>query len=111
MGGNAGIAQPQPDAAATKPAAHENEKILLKSLTTDMCLGLNTTSDEQPDSGLVKEFGRLSVEGGKSQYVSNKFWVGLSEDVSQQRIPFCSRALPFYVTAISGTVIGYVPTC
>lgn len=34
---------------------------------------------------LVKEFGRLKVENGKSRYVSNKFWNSLSEEVAEMR--------------------------
>lgn len=36
-------------------------------------------------SSLVKEFGRLKVENGKSRYVSNKFWNSLSEEVAEMR--------------------------
>ena len=35
--------------------------------------------------GLIKEFGRLKVENGKSRYVSNKFWNSLSEEVAEMR--------------------------
>ena len=34
---------------------------------------------------LVKEFGRLVVEDGRSRYVSNKFWNSLSEEVAEMR--------------------------
>lgn len=34
---------------------------------------------------LIKEFGRLKVENGKSRYVSNKFWNSLSEEVAEMR--------------------------
>ena len=37
----------------------------------------NTNQD-----GMIKEFGRLVVDEGRSRYVSNKFWNSLSEEVS-----------------------------
>ncbi len=44
--------------------------------------GLHSANrDVQQSEKMVKEFGRLKVEGGRSRYVSNKFWVGLSEEV------------------------------
>lgn len=43
-------------------------------------LGIHKSTTE-PKS-LLKEFGRLKVEGGRSRYVSNKFWVSLSDEVS-----------------------------
>lgn len=44
--------------------------------------GLHSANREMEQSEkMVKEFGRLSVEGGRSRYVSNKFWVSLSEEV------------------------------
>ena len=36
-------------------------------------------------SSLIKEFGRLQVENGKSRYVSNKFWNSLSDEVAEMR--------------------------
>lgn len=35
-----------------------------------------------PADKLVKDFGRLVVDEGRSRYVSNKFWTALSEEVS-----------------------------
>ena len=43
-----------------------------------------TKNDEQTN-GMVKEFGRLVVEEGRSRYVSNKFWTSLSEEVAEMR--------------------------
>lgn len=44
--------------------------------------GLHTANREATQSEkMVKEFGRLTVEGGRSRYVSNTFWVSLSEEV------------------------------
>ena len=40
------------------------------------------TKAPNPDEKLVKEFGRLVVEDGRSRYVSNKFWSSLGEEVS-----------------------------
>lgn len=41
--------------------------------------------DDKDTNNLVKEFGRLVVEDGKSRYVSNKFWTSLSEEVAEMR--------------------------
>lgn len=44
--------------------------------------GLHTANREtQQSEKMFKEFGRLTVDGGRSRYVSNKFWVSLSEEV------------------------------
>lgn len=64
-----------------KPPAQEI-KVEEKFPSQSECLGLHNADDE--DSHLdvgIKEFGRLSIEGGRSRYVSNKFWVTLSEEV------------------------------
>lgn len=46
-------------------------------------LGINKANGQSTDpNGLLKEFGRLKVEGGRSRYVSNKFWVSMSDEVS-----------------------------
>lgn len=42
----------------------------------------HSSNGNKDSNTMVKEFGRLKVEGGRSRYVSNKFWVGLSEEVS-----------------------------
>ena len=34
---------------------------------------------------MIKEFGRLVVEEGRSRYVSNKFWTSLSEEVAEMQ--------------------------
>ncbi|KAL9104508.1 MAG: hypothetical protein Q9163_000539 [Psora crenata] len=41
--------------------------------------------DDAKTNGMVKEFGRLVVEEGRSRYVSNKFWTSLSEEVTEMR--------------------------
>ena len=41
--------------------------------------------DEQATKTMVKEFGRLVVEDGRSRYVSNKFWTSLSDEVAEMR--------------------------
>lgn len=58
----------------------------LENVENGSCLGRKTLNKNSPPPGLVKEFGRLSVEGGRSAYVSNRFWVSLSEEVSEQGI-------------------------
>ena len=42
----------------------------------------SATKPPDPEEKMVKEFGRLVVEEGRSRYVSNKFWSSLSEEVS-----------------------------
>lgn len=41
--------------------------------------------DDKATKGMVKEFGRLVVEDGRSRYVSNKFWSSLSEEIEEMR--------------------------
>lgn len=49
-------------------------------------LGINKANGQSTDpNGLLKEFGRLKVEGGRSRYVSNKFWVSMSDEVAEMR--------------------------
>lgn len=43
----------------------------------------DTKKDDGQTNGMIKEFGRLKVEGGKSRYVSNRFWNSLSEEVAE----------------------------
>ena len=43
---------------------------------------LNRNDDQGPDK-LVRDFGRLVVEEGRSRYVANKFWTALSEEVRE----------------------------
>lgn len=77
------VPEAEPEAEPVKPA-HKNRVACDKAQKKDAFLGLhnsNSISANEPN-GLVKEFGRLSVEGGRSRYVSNKFWVSLSEEVS-----------------------------
>ena len=45
---------------------------------------LNQNDDEKGTAKLVKDFGRLVVEEGRSRYVSNKFWTSLSEEVRRR---------------------------
>ena len=45
---------------------------------------LNQNDDGKATASLVKDFGRLVVEEGRSRYVSNKFWTSLSEEVRIQ---------------------------
>lgn len=70
----------------TGPAMQANlNKCLntLENLENGGCLSRKILNKDSPPPGLVKEFGRLSVEGGRSAYVSNRFWVSLSEEVSE----------------------------
>ena len=42
---------------------------------------LDQKDDDKGTAKMVKNFGRLVVEEGRSRYVSNKFWTSLSEEV------------------------------
>ncbi|KAG8533755.1 uncharacterized protein KY384_001496 [Bacidia gigantensis] len=42
-------------------------------------------NEDEGANGVVKEFGRLVVDEGRSRYVSNKFWTSLSEEVTELR--------------------------
>lgn len=71
------------------PAVQDNPNnclSTLENLENGGCLARKILKKDSPPPGLVKEFGRLSVEGGRSAYVSNRFWVSLSEEVSEQGI-------------------------
>lgn len=60
--------------------------------------GLHTAKrDNTQSDGLVKEFGRLTVDGGRSRYVSNKFWVSLSEEVCASEHLSNRSLFAFYV--------------
>lgn len=66
-----------------KPVMSEAQESENKCSSKNFCLGIHNSSDHVTDPGsLLKEFGRLKVEGGKSRYMSNKFWVSLSDEVS-----------------------------
>jgi len=41
--------------------------------------------DDNKTDGMIKEFGRLVVDEGRSRYVSNKFWTSLSEEVAEMQ--------------------------
>lgn len=74
------------------PGEEEDEDVSLKSCGPRHdggLFGLHTANREtQQSEKLVKEFGRLTVEGGRSRYVSNKFWVSLSEEVCDLELVF-----------------------
>ena len=44
-----------------------------------------TRNNDKGTDGMVKEFGRLVVEDGRSRYVSNKFWSSLSDEVAEMQ--------------------------
>ena len=48
----------------------------------------SATKVPDPDEKLVKEFGRLVVEDGRSRYVSNKFWSSLGEEVGRLMLSY-----------------------
>ncbi len=69
----------QPSEEPTKPAVDEAKSNTLKNCG----LFRSVPGPENTDhGGMVKEFGRLVVDEGRSRYVSNKFWNSLSEEVS-----------------------------
>lgn len=69
--------------AEAKPVKAEVEDSGRICLDKNAFLGIHKSSGQSADpTGLLREFGRLKVEGGRSRYVSNKFWVSLSDEVS-----------------------------
>ena len=60
-----------------------------KILTGGMIGAFEPPKKDQKDAantnGLIKEFGRLVVDEGRSRYVSNKFWTSLSEEVAEMQ--------------------------
>ena len=44
-----------------------------------------TRNNDKKADGMVKEFGRLVVEDGRSRYVSDKFWSSLSDEVAEMQ--------------------------
>ncbi|KAL2042014.1 hypothetical protein N7G274_005202 [Stereocaulon virgatum] len=71
---------------------HPKEKDCIKKEKGSGILGYHEPSsnseirnhDKKAD-GIVKEFGRLVVEDGRSHYVSNKFWNSLSDEVLEMQ--------------------------
>ncbi len=73
-----------------KPAVQEAKPRTLKDCGLLRSVqGANNTNQD----GMVKEFGRLVVDEGRSRYVSNKFWNSLSDEVSHI---FSSGYVSFY---------------
>lgn len=66
---------------------------------------INQNGDQGTDK-LVRDFGRLVVEEGKSRYVANKFWTALSEEV---REPHCS--IVSYQNLCSLVTFGSLSLC
>lgn len=66
----------------SKPAVQESGVKEEKFQDQNSCLGLHNANHNDEGSDVLKEFGRLSIDRGRSRYVSNKFWVTLSEEVS-----------------------------
>jgi len=76
--------KPQPQAQAQP--AQQNDTPCAKPKGT--CPGATMhepKKDDQATKTMVKEFGRLVVEDGRSRYVSNKFWTSLSDEVAEMR--------------------------
>lgn len=69
----------QPPEEPPKPAVDEPKSKTLSNCGRPRWVpGPDYTNQD----GIVKEFGRLVVDEGRSRYVSNKFWNSLSEEVS-----------------------------
>ena len=77
----------------------ENRKGYAQQHDADGIFRLHSASYNKKESQMIKEFGRLKVEGGRSRYVSNTFWVSLSEEVSS--IWFFSNIQHDFATLIS----------
>jgi hypothetical protein len=82
-GGGGGVIEAGIEVESPKPTGKDDGSKRGCALHHDGGLfGLHSANREMEQSeNMVKEFGRLSVEGGRSRYVSNKFWVSLSEEV------------------------------
>lgn len=94
------IPQSEGEVEPPGPAVQDNPNkclITLENLENGGCLAGKILKTDSPPPGLVKEFGRLSVEGGRSAYVSNRFWVSLSEEVSEQDISVLFDVRHFYL--------------
>ena len=82
---NGSVSRDVPDSACGK----ENELQKQNAISAGMIGAFEPPKKDQKDAananGLVKEFGRLVVEDGRSRYVSHKFWTSLSEEVSEMR--------------------------
>ena len=72
------IAQP-PEEPVKPTVKEEKPDKMLKSC--GFIVSPPSLHDAKQD-GMIKEFGRLVVDEGRSRYVSNKFWNSLSEEVS-----------------------------
>ena len=69
------------------PEDHNGTQSAMRNDSPKTCgmIGLFEPKKEVKAENVVKEFGRLVVEEGRSRYVSNKFWNSLSEEVAEMR--------------------------
>jgi len=72
------VLSPEEPAKPTVDEAKQKPKTLSDCGMLRSVQGPNNTNQD----GMIKEFGRLVVDEGRSRYVSNKFWNSLSEEVS-----------------------------
>lgn len=80
------VIEPAPVKPETAQPIQQNGAEEAKAKIT--CPGATMHEAKKDDSAtklMVKEFGRLVVEDGRSRYVSNKFWTSLSEEVAEMR--------------------------
>ena len=80
-------APPVASQGPTQPNEKEDAGISEESIPNPVCgkiMSMHEPSKaEMNKNGVVKEFGRLVVDEGRSRYVSNKFWTSLSEEVAE----------------------------
>ena len=71
----------------TQQDGDENEGVSEEAKKKEWCGKMLSMHEpgkaEENTNGMVKEFGRLVVDEGRSRYVSNKFWTSLSEEVAE----------------------------
>ena len=103
------VGEPEPKTASPKVVEQEqgtrNEK---EKVDENGCglrhngtgiFGLHSVKDDS--DRVTTEFGRLKVDGGRSRYVSNKFWVSLSEEVRLTKKPTTAISDSFLMAFIS----------
>lgn len=80
------IIEAQPEPQRQKPTENTSKPEVVKPPSASCGVGMHEPNKADTNAdGLVKEFGRLVVDEGRSRYVSNKFWTSLSEEVAEMR--------------------------
>lgn len=82
----AGVEDANPQATETNRAGDPKiPKCIVGAHDVHPACPPETRKGEKGSDGMVKEFGRLVVDEGRSRYVSNKFWNSLSEEVAEMQ--------------------------